>query len=73
MPWALRVGLPGALRRNLRRALVRQRLREIVEERKPAFVLMTGDLIEDALRVPEAVARGYYELYRREMPFVQPG
>jgi Icc-related predicted phosphoesterase len=44
-----------------------RRLREIVEERKPAFVLMTGDLVEDALRVPEEVARGYYELYRREI------
>jgi hypothetical protein len=44
-----------------------RRLREIVEETQPAFVLITGDLIEDALRVPEQVARSYYELYRREI------
>ncbi len=42
-------------------------LRNIVEDRKPAFVLITGDLIDDALRVPERVAAGLYELYRREI------
>jgi predicted MPP superfamily phosphohydrolase len=44
-----------------------RRLRQIVEEEKPAFVLITGDLIEDALRVPEEVARPLYELYRSEV------
>jgi predicted MPP superfamily phosphohydrolase len=44
-----------------------RRLREIVEEVKPAFVLITGDLIEDALRVSEEEARSRYELYRREI------
>jgi Calcineurin-like phosphoesterase len=39
------------------------RLREQVGERKPAFVIMSGDLVKDALRVGEAVARGYYDLY----------
>lgn len=42
-------------------------LRKIVEDKEPAFVLITGDLIEDALRVPEDVARPLYELYRREI------
>ncbi|MFN7942296.1 MAG: metallophosphoesterase [Thermoanaerobaculia bacterium] len=37
------------------------RLRELVAELQPDFVLLTGDLVRDALRVPEAEARGYYE------------
>jgi hypothetical protein len=40
--------------------------REIVEREKPAFVLMTGDLVKDALRVGEAEARGYYDLFLAE-------
>jgi hypothetical protein len=44
-----------------------RRVREIVKERQPAFVLITGDLIDDALRVPEEAARGLYELYLREI------
>jgi predicted phosphodiesterase len=44
-----------------------RQLRDIVEDRKPAFVLITGDLIDDALRVPEQVATNLYELYRREI------
>ncbi len=56
-----------------------RRLREIVEQQKPAFVLLTGDLVRDALRVPEAVASGYYalvvaELQRFPVPvFTVPG
>ena len=42
------------------------RLRAIIDSVHPAFVLVTGDLTRDALRVPEAEARGYYELYLRE-------
>lgn len=42
------------------------RLRAIIDSVDPAFVLVTGDLTRDALRVPEAEARGYYELYLRE-------
>ena len=42
------------------------RLRAIVDSVKPAFVLVSGDLTRDALRVGEAEARGYYELYARE-------
>jgi 3',5'-cyclic AMP phosphodiesterase CpdA len=40
-----------------------ERVRQIVEERRPAFVLVTGDLVQDALRVSEAEARGFFELY----------
>lgn len=42
------------------------RLRALADSIRPAFVLVTGDLTRDALRVPEAEARGYYELYLRE-------
>jgi hypothetical protein len=42
------------------------RLRAIIDSVSPAFVLVTGDLTRDALRVGEAEARGYYELYVRE-------
>lgn len=43
------------------------RLRAIVDSVSPAFVLITGDLIRDALRVAEAEATGYYELFGREV------
>jgi Icc protein len=42
-------------------------LRAIVEEQRPEFVLITGDLIHDALRVDEAEATGYYELFLQEI------
>jgi len=42
------------------------RLRAIADSVRPAFVLITGDLTRDALRVGEPEARGYYELYARE-------
>ena len=42
------------------------RLRAIVDSVGPAFLLITGDLIRDALRVGEAEATGYYELFGRE-------
>lgn len=44
-----------------------QRMREMVEQLHPAFVLITGDLVKDALRVPEAEARGYYEMLVAEL------
>ena len=44
-----------------------RRLKAMVDSLKPAFVLITGDLIRDALRVPEAEARGYYDLLTREL------
>lgn len=43
-----------------------QRFRAIVDSVKPDFVLIAGDLVKDALRVPEAEARGYYDLAARE-------
>ncbi len=43
-----------------------RRLKALVDSIAPAFVLITGDLIRDALRVPEREATGYYELFVRE-------
>lgn len=56
---------PGAVPRM-------DRLRAIIDSVRPDFVLVTGDLTRDALRVPEAEARGYYELYRRESARIAP-
>ena len=44
-----------------------RQLRKIAEDIQPAFVFITGDLIDDALRVDEGVALPLYELYRREI------
>ena len=44
-----------------------RRLRQMVDSLQPAFVLITGDLVRDALRVSEQEARGYYELLEREL------
>ncbi len=44
-----------------------RRLRALVDSLRPAFVLITGDLIRDALRVPEANARAEYDLLTREL------
>ncbi len=43
-----------------------RRLREKVAALRPDFVVLTGDLVRDALRVPETEARGYYELFVAE-------
>ena len=43
-----------------------RRLRQLVDSLRPAFAIVTGDLVRDALRVPETEARGYYELFVRE-------
>jgi calcineurin-like phosphoesterase family protein len=40
--------------------------RALADSIKPAFVLITGDLVRDALRVREEEAMGYYELFIRE-------
>lgn len=40
-----------------------ERLRALLAERRPAFVLFSGDLVKDALRVAEPEARRYYDLY----------
>lgn len=42
------------------------RLRALVDSIRPAFVLITGDLVRDALRVREAEATGYYDLFQSE-------
>lgn len=53
---------------HIQESVVRRfdRLRAIVDSVRPAFVLLSGDLVRDALRVGEVDARGYYELYVRE-------
>ena len=43
-----------------------RRLRSLVDSIAPAFVLITGDLVRDALRVSETEATGYYDLFARE-------
>lgn len=44
-----------------------RRLRALVDSIRPAFVLITGDLVRDALRVPEDVATGYYRMLTDEL------
>jgi predicted MPP superfamily phosphohydrolase len=44
-----------------------RQLKTLVDSLKPAFVLMTGDLIKDALRVGEKEASAWYELYKSEI------
>lgn len=43
-----------------------RRLGALVDSMSPAFLIITGDLVRDALRVGEAEATGYYELFARE-------
>ena len=43
-----------------------QRLRALVDSIKPAFTIITGDLVRDALRVSEAEATSYYDLFQAE-------
>ncbi|HWA16992.1 MAG TPA: metallophosphoesterase [Gemmatimonadales bacterium] len=43
-----------------------RRVQQLVDSVKPAFVLLTGDLIRDALRVPESLAVQRFELFLRE-------
>jgi hypothetical protein len=44
-----------------------QRFRALAASLNPAFVIITGDLVQDALRVGETEATGYYELFGREV------
>ena len=44
-----------------------EKLRNTIDKTKPNFVLVTGDLVRDALRVSEKEATGYYELYLQEI------
>jgi predicted MPP superfamily phosphohydrolase len=43
-----------------------QRMRRMADDVKPAFVIITGDLVKDSLRVSEAEARSYYDLFAAE-------
>ena len=50
-----------------------KRLREIVTAKRPDFVVVTGDMVRDALRVGEEQARPLFELVARELaPFPVP-
>lgn len=42
------------------------RLRALVDSIRPSLTIITGDLVRDALRVPEAEATGYYDLFQAE-------
>jgi len=44
-----------------------QLFRNVVDSAKPDFVIITGDLIKDALRVPESEATKLYQLFKTEM------
>lgn len=44
-----------------------RRFREMVDSIGPAFVILTGDLVRDALRVDESEARSYYDLLLAEL------
>lgn len=44
-----------------------RRMIQLVDSIAPALLLVTGDLVKDALRVSEAEATGYYELFDREL------
>ncbi len=43
------------------------KLQAVIDSIMPDFVLVTGDLVKDALRVPEKEAAGLYELYLSEI------
>jgi len=44
-----------------------QRFQQIIDSVKPDLVIITGDLIKDALRVPETEATHLYELFMKEI------
>jgi len=44
-----------------------QKFRNIVDSVKPDLVIITGDLVRDALRVPETEATRLYELFLKEI------
>jgi hypothetical protein len=43
-----------------------QRARAIIDSVAPAFAIITGDLVKDALRVGEREAMGYFEMFASE-------
>jgi len=44
-----------------------KRLRALIDSIRPAFVIISGDLVRDALRVNEAEATGYYTMFQEEL------
>ena len=48
-----------------------ERLRAVVDSLHPDFLIITGDLVRDALRVPEPEATSYYELFARQKALFQ--
>jgi hypothetical protein len=48
------------------------RMRALVDSIRPDFVIISGDLVRDALRVGEAEASGYYEMFQREIARIAP-
>jgi predicted MPP superfamily phosphohydrolase len=44
-----------------------EKMRKVINQTSPDFVLVTGDLVKDALRVPETEASGYYQLYTDQL------
>jgi predicted MPP superfamily phosphohydrolase len=49
-----------------------ERFRALADALDPAFVIITGDLIKDSLRVGETEATGYWELFEREAGVFKP-
>ncbi len=47
-----------------------QRLRAIIDSVRPDFVIVTGDLVRDALRVGETEATSYYRLFNEQAALV---
>ena len=43
-----------------------KKLEHITDSVKPDMMIITGDLVKDALRVPESTARSLYELFKAE-------
>jgi len=48
------------------------KFRSAVEKSNPNLVLITGDLVRDALRVPESEATRLYELFQAETAAIKP-
>ena len=48
-----------------------QKLKNKIDSVKPGFVIVSGDLVKDALRVPEKEALAYYNLYKQETEKIQ--
>ena len=44
-----------------------KRFREMVDSIRPAFAIVTGDLVRDAMSQSEELSRSYFELFKEEM------